>query len=193
MDLSTITVADFKAKFFRDFPYLSAITYDSSETYNAGDEVYYPTSNLFYSALQDGLTGVTPGSDNLKWAKYADSLTNWIMDADITNAFAEAQVCFNQALLGTDDEITLGYLYMVAHYLCIDIRNSFAGIQGTGGFPVASRSVGSVAESYQIPEAFRENPTLAMYAQTSYGQKYLALVLPKTVGNMVAVLGGTNA
>ena len=98
VDVTTITVADFKAQFFRGFAYLPV--YDPTATYNTGDEAYY--NGLFYSALVDGVSGVTPGTDNTKWQKIVDSLDNWVQDQDITNAFAEAQTVFNQGLYGAD-------------------------------------------------------------------------------------------
>lgn len=148
MDLNSITVADFKAQFPRDFPYA-------------------PPSIV--------------GNND------------YVYDADISRAFLEAQVVFNQGLFGSDAQIRMGYLYVTAHYLCLDLRAALAGIQGSGGsFPVSSRSVGSVSESYAIPERYTDDPLLALYTQTNYGMKYLSLVLPNLVGNMVAVFGGTN-
>lgn len=149
MNLDTITVDDFKTKFFRDFPYWSPA--------------------------------------------YTDAETNYILDQDITNAFQEAKVVFNPALFGSDDEIKLGYLYLTAHYLCIDIANANAGLTSAGSFPVSSRSVGSVSESYAVPDAFTDNPVLMGYMKTGYGAKYLSLLLPRIVGNVVSVAGGTNA
>lgn len=191
MDLTTITVADFKAQFPRDFPYFSCIAYDPTKVYNTGDEVWYAPNNLFYQALQDGIMGVTPGTAATKWCKYPDSLSNWVQDSDITRAFAEATIACNQALLSTPAQITLGYLYLTAHYLCNDLKAALAGVNSSGAFPVASRSVGSVSESYAIPEAYTQNPILAMYTQSSYGMKYLALILPAMTGNMAAVWGGS--
>lgn len=198
MDLTTITVAQFKAQFYRDFPYLSAITYDNSETYFCGDEVYY--SSQFYQCLADNVTGILPGSDPQKWVRYKDSLQNWVQDQDIQNAFSEAIICFNQGiftspypdLASQNAALTLAFLYMAAHYLVNDLRAAMAGIQSAGGFPVQSRTVGSVSESYVVPEAFRDSPLLSMYAQTAYGMKYLAMVLPNMTGNMQAVRAVTN-
>lgn len=213
MDLTTITVSQFEAQFPRDFPYLDNIIYDPDVIYNTGDEIYYPPTKLFYQSLIDGNIGIVPGSftkwdqgsqdydvsgqvydaaaAGKSWCKYADSIDNWIQDADITRAFAEALIVCNQGLFGTDAQVTLGYLYLTAHYLCNDIKASLAGVNSTGGFPVSSRSVGSVSESYSIPEAYTQNPILAMYTQSSYGMKYLALALPNMVGNMQAVWGGS--
>lgn len=189
MDLNTITVADFKAQFFRDFPYLPV--YSNTKLYNQGAHVYYPTTELFYDCKANGTIGVLP-TDVTAWDIVADDVMNYVQDADIIKAFAEAQVVFNQALFGSDDEIRLVYLYVVAHYLCIDLNAAAAGIGGTGGIGILSgRTVGSVSESYQIPKTYLDNPTYAIYAKTNYGLKYLSLVLPKLVGNIVAVRGMT--
>lgn len=192
MDVTTITVQQFQTQFRRDFPYLDTITYSGSALYNTGQEVYYPTTQLFYTALQNGITGVTPDSDSSKWQLTNDDIDNYIQDADITNAFAEAQVVFNQALFGDDPTITLAYLYVAAHFLCNDIRASQAGIGSSASFPVNSRSVGSVSEAYTIPEAYTSDPVLAFYTSSSYGMKFLAMALPNMRGNMVSVYGGTN-
>lgn len=114
------------------------------------------------------------------------------VDQDITNAFAEAQVAFNQSLFDTDAEIKLGYLYLTAHFMVNDLRAAAGGVTGTGSLPVTARSVGSVSETYEIPEKYLKNPVFAFYTQSPYGLKYLAMILPKLVGNMQAVWGGAN-
>lgn len=143
MDLSTITVDDFKAQFVRDF---------------------------IYGASSDA-----------------------VMDTDIIRAFAEASIALNQSLYSTDAIIKMMYLYLTAHYLVLDLRASNANIEGGGFFPVNSRSVGSVSESYSIPQIYNENPLFAIYAQTQYGMKFLSLTLPLLVGNVISVYGGTSA
>ena len=190
MDLNTITVADFKALFRRDFPYLPS--YDPAKLYNAGARVYYATTELFYTCLVNGTQGITPGSDATKWVVVNDSTDNYVQDDDITRAFGQAQVNFNQSLFSGDDTIKLCYLYLTAHYLVVDMRNALAGVSGAGAFPLASRSVGSVSESYGIPSAYLANPSYAIYAQTGYGMKYLSLVLPMLVGNVGIACGGTT-
>lgn len=149
MDLSTITAAQFKAFFTRDFP-------------------YPPTS-------------ATPSTDPC-----------YVQDADINKAFLESQAVFNQGLFGNDATITLAYFYLTAHYLVNDLRTAQAGLESTGNYPVASRSVGSVSESYQIPDAYKDDPLLGFYTTTQYGQKYLSIVLPNLVGNMAGVAGATH-
>lgn len=189
MDLSTITVADFKALFRRDFPYLP--NYDNTELYNSGDRVYYETTKLFYDCKVNGTTGILP-TVTANWDVVSDSIDNYILDEDIEKAFDEAQITFNQALFTSDKNIEIGYLYLTAHYLVNDIRASKGGIEAFGSFTVTSRSVGNVSESYGVPDAYMRDPVYAFYTQSPYGLKYLNMILPRLVGNIGIVCGWTN-
>lgn len=193
MDLSTISVADFKAYFYRDFPYLAV--WDVAQLYNKNSRVYYVTTLLFYDCQANGTIGRIPNA-GYPWLNtaeaQADSIYNYIGDIDITKAFAEAQINLNQALFSSDANIRIGYLYLTAHYLCIDLRAANAGLAAIGSFPVTSRSVGSISEAYGIPEAYMSNPMFAQFAQTAYGMKFLSLVMPNLVGNVQAVAGFTK-
>lgn len=142
MDLSTITVEDFKAYFSRDFSY-----------------------------------GVT---------------NDYVTDNDINKAFNEAKLLINLSILGSDEQITICYYYLTAHYLCHDLKTAVNGLESTGDNPVTARSVGSVSESYTIPELYTKNPQIAFIAKTGYGQKYLSIVLPLLVGNFSTISGGTQ-
>lgn len=190
MDLSTITVDDFKALFTRDFPYLNE--YDNAELYNAGERIYYTTTKLFYDCTVNGTTGILP-TEVSNWDIATDEVENYILDSDIEKAFNEALISFNQSLFTSDKNIQIGFLYLTAHYLVNDIRASQKGISGTGSFPVASRSVGSVSETYGIPASYLSNPNFSFYTQSAYGLKYLNMVLPMLVGNVVSVQGSTHA
>lgn len=207
MDLSTITVADFKAQFRRDFPYIP--TYDGTQIYNSGDVVYFPPTNLFCQSIVDSLKGIAPVVEYDKgfkydapgiqydkngkyWIKYITDIDNYIADQDITNAFAEAMVLFNQALFATDATQKLGFLYLAAHFLCNDINAARGGVNSTGRFMMTSRTVGSVSESYQVPQQFLDNPNLASYMTSAYGAKYLNMILPQLTGNVRAVWGGSQ-
>lgn len=149
MDLSSITIADFKALYVRNFQYApEGATYDS----NSAQFVY---------------------------------------DADITKAFAEAEMVFNQALFSGNANITLAYLYLTAHYLVNDLITAGQGINASADFPVSSRSVGSVSESYSIPQRYLDDPNLVFYTKSAYGMKYLSFLLPNLIGNINAVEGDT--
>ena len=109
---------------------------------------------------------------------------------DIMNAIAEANVNFNCGLFPDKTTAKLVFMYLVAHYLTVDFMNAqgtnFAGI-------MTSRSVGSVSESYTIPQWILNNSGLAPYSSTGYGVKYCSLIRPYLVGNFFVVKGSINA
>lgn len=151
MDLTTVTVQNFKDRFYRDFTYANQVP-DQKE----------PPTDL-----------------------------DIIQDLDITTAFTQAQLLLNTSLLCGDTGILEGYLLLSAHCLWLNI----AAANGAGGgvaFPVASRAVGSVSESYMIPDAYKNSPVLSQYTQTRYGMQYLNLVLPNVAGNVIAIGGATQ-
>lgn len=192
MDLSTITVADFKAQFRRDFPYLP--TYDPLELYNIPDRVYYPTTKLFYDCNVDGTQGVLP-TVIANWTRVVSdppiTVDDYVQDSDIIRAFGEAVVNFNQTLWPDDITIKMMYLYLTAFYLINDLKAANGGVAANPIFFVSSRTVGNVSESYGIPQAYLMNPIYSYLATNPYGMKYLSLLIPRMVGNMVAVCGAT--
>lgn len=186
MDLNTITVADFKALFFRDFPYLPV--WSASTTYNIGDVAYY-TNNLFYKSLINTNTSLPTDTDD--WVLYPTTIYNYVLDADITKAFSEAKLEFNQGLFSSDADIKLGYLYLAAFFLVNDLQTAKAGVSAVGTGLVKTRSVGSVNESYDTPDWILDNPLYAIYWANRYGQKYLSFIIPLLVGNVGVVEGTT--
>lgn len=142
MAFTNPTVADFKAYFFRDFPY--------------------------------GATSDT------------------VMDADITKALDQALFNFNPGLFADQAQYSMGVLYLAAHYLVIDLRASSQGITGSYSWLESSKSVGSVSESFVIPQRILDNPYWAMLSQTPYGAKFLSLILPRLLGNIMVLPGRTQ-
>ena len=137
------TIENFKAYFFRDFPY-----------------------------------GTDPNTS--------------VLDADIAKAYGQTNVNINQALFSSQEDFNIGYLLLAAHWLCIDLRMSSQGIGGSYSWVTTSKSVGSVSESFQIPQRILDNPEFAMLAQTNYGAKFLQLLLPRLTGQMFNVFGSTR-
>lgn len=188
MDLSLITVQEFKDLFYRDFPYLPS--FDEALYYNVGDVVYYSTTRSFYVCIQEGI-GNLP-TDILFWSRaIGESLNDYVLDLDITKAFAESKQMFNQGLFGSVANITIGYLYLSAHFLAYDLRTSKQGVNSFGSFNIERRKVGNVEESYCIPPTLVNSPIYSFYTKTGYGMKYLNMVLPKLTGHM-ALLEGTT-
>jgi hypothetical protein len=183
-----VTPQDFKDQFFRDFNYQAAL-WNVADTYNTDDIVFYTITRAYYKALNDGLIGIVP-TDTNNWQSINDD--SFVLDEDINKAFEEACLVFNESLFGEDEDTKkLAYLYLTAHYVVIDLNNAKnSGAIGTSG-SLASRSVGNVSESYNIPKWMTENETLAPLAQTSYGVKYYSLVKPRLIGSTFIVQGAT--
>jgi hypothetical protein len=137
------SIADFKAYFFRDFPY--------------GDDIE---------------TNVT--------------------DQDIAKAMGQANVNFNPALFGDQNSFSIAYDLLSAHYLVVDLRMSSQGINGQYSFLEQSKSVGSVSQSFAIPQRILDDPYFSMLSKTNYGAKYLELIIPQLAGQMFLVHGSTR-
>lgn len=106
-----------------------------------------------------------------------------ITDADLTKAMFEASVNFNEDLFEDADVLKVAYLYLSAHFLCVNLQTAASGYNSVGYSPVSSRSVGGVSESYEIPEWLRKDPVLFSFNTTRYGQTYLSMVRPLLIGN----------
>ena len=116
---------------------------------------------------------------------------DYVLDADITKAFTEAKANFNVDLFSNDDTLKFCYLYLTAHYLVSDFQAG--GLNSVGYNLVSGRSVGSVSESYQIPDWIAKDPTLSQYWTTRYGQKYVSMIRPLLIGNVGISYGATTA
>lgn len=118
---------------------------------------------------------------------------DYVQDNDISKALVEAGINFNQSLFSTQETFSLGYLYLTAHFLVMDLRAASQGISGSYPWMTTSKSVGGVSEGIEVPEFIKNNPLLAMYSKTYYGAKYLTMVLPRITGPFFASYGGTQA
>ena len=117
--------------------------------------------------------------------------TDYITDADITTAFAQAKVNFPINLFDESNG-TIAFLFLAAHYLCMDLQMAQSGINSTGQYLITSKSVGDVSASYGVPTKFLNNPLLNYLSTTQFGMKYISLLYPRTIGSTACVLGGTT-
>jgi len=122
---------------------------------------------------------------------YSDNIEEGVTDADIAKAFTQANFAINQNLFSTQADYTTAYMLLAAHYLVLDLRLAAQGLNSSYQWAVASKSVGSVSESYSIPSRFQNNPYLTMLSQTGYGGKYIELLLPLMSGNVLSIPGRT--
>lgn len=184
--LQALTPEDFKDQFWRDFTFVD--TWLVTTTYNTGDRAFYDINKKFYECLNDGVIGTLP-TVITDWKEISN--TGLVSDLDITNAYEEACVTFNSSLFTSDEDMVLAYLYLTAHYLVNDLNAG--GQNGSGNIGLAnSRSVGNVSESYSIPQPYLDSIVFSFYTKSSYGLKYLNMVVPRLKGNMATVAGCTT-
>lgn len=183
-----ITVEDFKTYFQRyNIPFLPV--WAEGELYNTDDIVYYDITKLFYKANKNGVMSIPTNIDD--WGIVEDEdINDYVQDFDIEKAMGEMEVMLNESLF---DEKTLriAQLYLTAHCLVNDMRTAINGLASQFPYPVQSRSVGSVSESFGIPTKFLDNPIYSFYITSQFGLKYLALLLPRLVGNVGIAYGAT--
>jgi hypothetical protein len=112
-----------------------------------------------------------------------------VRDKDITEAIEEAELTYNKDLYPDEDTCRKALMYLIAHYLTLDIEAADSG--GQSNFIQTSRSANGISESINIPEWMNEGE-FAMYATTFYGQKFIILSKPYLDGAVYSVRGSTN-
>ena len=110
------------------------------------------------------------------------SLITNVMDSDVTRAITEMQAAINIGLIPAQS-LNIAAMYLTAHFLAVNIRTGYQGIQSIGDNMISSNSQG-VSESYKIPERFSKSAIVNYYAKTNYGLKYLSIVLPYAIGHV---------
>lgn len=115
-----------------------------------------------------------------------------VLDADIAKAFQFTNVNMAPDLFGDQASYNIGYLLLSAHYLVLNLRASSQGLNGQFNFLEASKSVGSVSQSFAIPQRILDNPELSLLTKTNYGAQFLQLILPQLSGQVFTVCGTTR-
>lgn len=122
---------------------------------------------------------------------YGNADLTTVNDSDIMKAQIQAQATINPNLFPTQNLYTIGSQLLSAHMLVGNLRASSQGIAGKFNWATNSKSVGAVSESLSIPQRILDNPEFSIYASTTYGVQYLAMVIPLLTGQMFPVQGGT--
>lgn len=124
---------------------------------------------------------------------FGTDINTSITDNDITKAYIYVELNMNMYLWPSEQIYQLAFLLYAAHVLTINIQNSSQGVSGAFQWPAASKSVGSVSVSAQIPDQILRNPIYSYFTKTNYGAEYLMMLLPYLVGPMTVVPGKTWA
>lgn len=123
---------------------------------------------------------------------YGTDIDTSVTDTDIGKAFQLVNINVNQDLFSDQSSYSIGYLLLSAHYLVMNLRSSSQGISGQFNFLQQSKSVGSVSESFGIPERVMANPDWAILCKTNYGAQFLQLIIPQLSGQAFFVYGTTR-
>lgn len=123
---------------------------------------------------------------------FGSDIDTSVVDADIEKAVGQTDVNINRNLFTSQQAYTIGYVLLTAHYLVLDLRNASQGLKGQFNFLETSKTVGSVSQSFSIPQRILDNPYFAMLTKTTYGAKYLEHILPQLAGPFGVVYGRTQ-
>lgn len=115
-----------------------------------------------------------------------------VLDTDITSAFNEVDITINPGMWCSQQAYSIGYLYLAAHLMVLNLRNSSQGLNGQYNWLQASKGVSSVSEGFDIPQRIKDNPDFAQYFKTNYGAKYLNMLWPQLGGVFFTVAGRTK-
>lgn len=111
---------------------------------------------------------------------------------DIINAFNMVDLMINPCMWGGQTAYSIGYFYLAAHYLVLNLRASSQGLNGQYTWLQNSKGVGGVNESFSIPQRILDHPVFSQLSKTQYGARYLELLMPQLVGNIFTVPGRTK-
>lgn len=115
-----------------------------------------------------------------------------VIAPDIANAFALVNVDINPSLWPDQPTYTQAYLYLTAHFLVTNLRNSTQGLNGQFNFTQNSKGVSNVNEGFAVPQWVQDHPKLGMYFKTNYGAMYMSLMMPYLIGPIFTVPGRTK-
>lgn len=110
-----------------------------------------------------------------------------VTPTDVASSFAWVNATINQALFSDQASYNLGYLYLTAHELVMNMRASSQGLQGQYHWASNNAAVAGISEGYEIPERIKNFPLMMDLSKSYYGIKYLRLILPFLCGQMFSV------
>lgn len=114
-----------------------------------------------------------------------------VSDATIELYFEEARAMISNCLVRSR-YYKSSFRDLVAFLYCQ--KNGDLKGQGTLSLSgtIASWSNGSFSKSYNVPKAFIDNPTFAMFASNRFGLSYLQKLYPCTRASLFFAIGRTN-
>jgi len=113
-----------------------------------------------------------------------DTNQKFVTDEDIAGAILDAQFNINPGLFENNTYFQRAFLYLAAHQLVEKLLMAVEGLASQYNWLTNSKGVGSVNESFTIPEYIKDNPFLANLSKTRYGAMYVQIIWPLLIGNV---------
>lgn len=125
---------------------------------------------------------------------YGTDASTTVTDGDIQRALNDATINFNPDLWEAGLDLNTGFLYLAAHFLASAVQMAGGldmniGVQNAGGMPISAQTVGSVSLTFELPERWKNDPSIAPFLTTKFGITYVQMAMPRTSGNMQVVAG----
>lgn len=136
-------------------------------------------------AITDGGSGYSSDARVIVSGGAGDGTNDkYVMDSDIEGAIFDASFNVSQALFDGEPQFQRAFNYLAAHNLVEKLLAAGEGLVSQYNWLTASKSVGSLQESFQIPERISKDPMLSAYSKTRYGAMYLQIISPLLIGAM---------
>jgi len=123
---------------------------------------------------------------------YGSDPTLNVMDTDIEKGEDDAAAFINPELFSSQSNYNVGFLNLSAHFMVMSLQAASQGANGQYEWLHGSKSVGSISESFQVPQRILDNPEFSWLSKTAYGLKFLMLILPQLSGQIYVVAGSTR-
>ncbi len=132
--------------------------------------------------IASGGTGYTNPVVSFSGGAGDDSRLDFVTDSDISGAILDAQFNSSQSLFDSQTGFSRAFLYLAAHNLVERLLAAGEGLKSQYNWLTASKAVGSVQESFIVPDRISRDPMLSAYSKTRYGLLYLQIISPLLIG-----------
>ncbi len=138
-----------------------------------------------------GGSGYTAPSLVLTGGAGDDTDQTRVTDGDIAGAIVDASFNVNEGLFPDQATWSRAFCYLAAHCIVERLLAAGEGLRSRGSWLISSKTVGDLSESFEIPEKIKQDPFLASLSKTRYGMRYLEIIGPLLIGNMLTTFRQT--
>lgn len=126
------------------------------------------------------------------YAPSGETDLKYVLDSDIDKAINECINRISESFFNNQLTYTEGFLYLTAHLLYTNLLSASSGISNNSTSLTTSKTVGSVSESYAVPDWMLEHVKTTEFSKSPYGIKYYSLIYAKLVALSFQIAPGTT-